>query len=255
MNLLQTLFAGTRRPPSREDQLIALSTAAVTLQAELGLVPTGQAGIVIRPIDTEAYRKAEADLASLLEIAGRETGATITERDDSFGYRWVVIADDAIADLVSTAYSVSLELRDAGYGDQVLAAAFGFGGPGGRHVYWLYNFKRAAFYPFVPQPDGATRDTAHEMQLAAALGRELPVEADQGRWYPMWGMPLDGAPPARPVGAAPGPAAAAASTAEPLHPRDDSSRHGSGHDGHGSGCGVGHGSGTHQDSGVRRRGC
>ena len=255
MNLLQTLFGSTRRPSSREDQLIALSTASVTLQAELGLVPTGQAGIVIRPIDTEAYRKAEAELASLLEIAGRETGATITERDDSFGYRWVVMADDAIADLVSTAYSVSLELRDAGYGDQVLAAAFGFGGPGGRHVYWLYNFKRAAFYPFVPQPDGATRDTAHEMQLAAALGRELPVEADQGRWYPMWGMPLDGAPPARPAGAAPGPAPAAASATEPHHSHDDSSRHGSGHAGHGSGCGMGHGSGTGRDTGVRRRGC
>ena len=249
MNLLQTLFGSTRRAPSREEQLIALSTAAVTLQAELGLVPTGQAGIVIRPIDTEAYRRAEAELASLLEIAGRETGATIIERDDGFGYRWVVITDDAIADLVSTAYSVSLQLRDAGYGDQVLAAAFGFQGAGGRHVYWLYNFKRAAFYPFVPQPDGATRDTAHEMQLAAALGRELPVEADQGRWYPMWGMPLDGAPPARPAAPVPDPAAGAPGTRpahahEGAHPHDDSSRHGAGH-GHGCGNGA---------SGARR-GC
>ncbi len=235
MNLLQSLLGGTRRPASREEQLIALSTAAVTLQAELGLVPTGQAGIVIRPIDSEAYRQAEVELAGLLEIAGRETGATITARSDSYGYRWVVIADDAIADLVSTAYSVSLELRDARFGDQVLAAAFGFRDPGGRHVYWLYNFKRAAFYPFVPQADGATRDTAHELQLAAALGAELPVEADQARWYPMWGMPLDGAPPLR----SPVPGAGAASDAgrdatEPHHPHDDMSRHDAGR---GRGCG------------------
>ena len=236
MSLLDTLFGGTRQPRSREEQLIALSTAAVTLQAELGLVPTGQAGIVIRPIDSEAYRQAEAELAGLLEIAGRETGATVTTQNDGYGYRWVVLADDAIADLVSTAYSVSLQLREARFGDQVLAAAFGFRDAGGRHVYWLYNFKRAAFYPFVPQPDGTTRDTAHELQLAAALGRELPVEADQTRWYPMWGMPLDGAPPARPPGLA-GASASGTADAEAHHSHDnDMTRHGGG-DGHGCGAG------------------
>ncbi len=229
MSILQAIFGGTHRPPSREEQLIALSTAAVTLQVELGLAPTGQAGIVIRPIDSEEYRRAEAELASLLEIAGHETGATITERNDGYGYRWVVIADDAIADVVSTAYSVSLQLRDAQFGDQVLAAAFGFRDAGGRHVYWLYNFKRAAFYPFVPQPDGATRDTAHELQLAAALGRELPIEADQARWYPMWGMPLDGAPPARPAGAAPERRSNHDGHAGSGDPHDDRSHHGAGH--------------------------
>lgn len=212
MSILESLFGGTRRPPSREEQLVALSTAAVTLEAELGLVSTGQAGLVIRPIDSEEYRRAETELASLLEIAGRETGATITERNDAYGYRWVVLADDAVTDLVSTAYGVGIELRDAGFGDQILAAAFGFKSVDGRHVYWLYNFKRSAFYPFVPQADGATRDTAHELQLAAALGREVRIEPDQARWYPMWGMPLDGAPTASPVGAPP--------SAPPLHEAD-----------------------------------
>lgn len=233
MSLLSTLFGGTRRPPSRDDQLIALSTAAVTLQAELGLVPTGQAGLVIRPIDSEAYRQAEADLAGLLDIAGRETGATITSRNDAYGYRWVVIADDAIADLVSTAYGVSLQLRDGGFGDQLLAAAFGFADSSARHVFWLYNFKRAAFYPFVPQPDGATRDTAHELQLVAALGRELPVEVDQARWYPMWAMPLEGAPPARPAVTGPG-----AGQADRPHHSDDDHRVTTDHPtSHGHGCG------------------
>jgi hypothetical protein len=233
MSILESLFGGTRRPPSREEQLIALSTAAVTLQAELGLVPTGQAGLVIRPVDSEEYRRAEAELAGLLEIAGRETGATITEQNDTYGYRWVVITDDEIADLVSTAYSVSLELRDAGFGDQVLAAAFGFQRADGTHVYWLYNFKRAAFYPFVPQSDGATRDTAHELQLSAALGRELQVEPDQARWYPMWGMPFDGAPPARPAGVPQGTPPVHDQNAGP-GPGHDTAHHGS-CDGHGGG--------------------
>jgi len=244
VSLLGALFGGTRRPPSRDDQLIALSTAAVTLQAELGLVPTGQAGLVIRPIDSEAYRRAEAELAGLLDIAGRETGATITERSDAYGYRWVVVVDDAIADLVSTAYSVSIQLRDGGFGDQLLAAVFGFTDRGGRHVFWLYNFKRAAFYPFVPQPDGSTRDTAHELQLAAALGRELPVEADQARWYPMWAMPLDGAPASPPANASAG------SSADHQRPGPSGADHQDDHDettGHDAGHGRGHGHGHGRD--------
>ena len=244
MNLLQTLFGGTRRPPSREEPLIGLSSAAITLQAELGLVPTGQAGIVIRPIDSEEYRRAEAELAGLLEIAGRETGARITSQSDGYGYRWVVIADDAIADLVSTAYSVSLELRDAGFADQVLAAAFGFADVGGRHLYWLYNFKRASFYPFAPQADGSSRDTAHELQLAAALGRELPVEADQTRWYPMWGMPLDGVPPSRPAvptaAVSPGAGGDDAHGTHHAGPDHDAGRHDGVHDNHGCGGGGAH---------------
>ncbi len=227
MSLLDTLFGRTRRPPSREEQLIALSTAAVTLQAELGLVPSGQAGLAIRPIDSEAYRRAEVELARLLELAGRETGATIAEQTDTYGYRWVVIRDDAIADLASTTYSVSLDLREAGFGDQVLAAVFGFRDAAARHVAWIYNFKRAAFYPFVAAPDGATRDTAHELQLAAAVGRELPIEPDQARWYPMWGMPLDGAPPARP--ATPAPPAPPRENVAPGAVHDHTTSHDTGH--------------------------
>ncbi len=192
MRLAEALFGRTRPAPSRDEQLIALSTAAVSLDATLGLRPTGRAGIVIRPIASAAFERAEAELAGLLEIAGRETGSRITTRTDAYGYRWVVIADDEIADLVASAYTVSLELRDAGFGDQVLAAAFAFRASDGTRLHWLYNFKRAAFYPFAPEPDGERRDNARELQASAAMSGELPIEPDMTRWYPMWGMPLDG---------------------------------------------------------------
>ncbi len=194
MSLLDALLGRTRPERSRDEQLVALSSAAITLGAELGLQASGQAGIVIRPIDTQAYRDADADLSRLLDLAGRETGATVTRRSDAYGYAWVVVTDPELADLVANAYQISIELRDAGFGDQVLSAAFGFRDAAGRPAYLLYNFKRAAFYPFVPGPGDGARDNARELQLAAALGREMPVEPDQARWYPMWGMPLDGAP-------------------------------------------------------------
>lgn len=194
MSLLDALLGRTRPARSRDEQLIALSSAAVSLSAELGLQASGQAAIVIRPLDSQAYRDADADLSRLLELAGRETGATVTRQADPYGYAWVVIADPDLADLVANAYQVSIELRDAGFGDAVLAAAFGFRDAAGRPAFLLYSFKRAAFYPFVPGPGDGERDNARELQLASAVGREIPVEPDQARWYPMWAMPLDGAP-------------------------------------------------------------
>jgi len=192
MSLTEALFGRTQPRPSRDEQLIALSSAAVSLEATLGLVPLAIAGIVIRPVASAAFERAEAGLAGLLEIAGRETGSRITTRTDAYGYRWIVIADDELADLVATAYTVSLDLRDAGFGDQVLAAAFAFRAADGARLYWLYNFKRASFYPFVPEADGERRDNAREIQASAAMRGELPIEPDMTRWYPMWGMPLDG---------------------------------------------------------------
>ena len=201
MKLLDGLLGRTSPVRSREERLVALAGAVVSLEADLGLVPAGQGGLVLRHLDSAAFQRAEVKLAAILELAGRETGAEIVQERDSYGYHWVVVTDDAIADLVSTVYSVTLELRDAGFGDQVLAAAFGFRGADGRPIYWLYNFKRASFYPFAPTADGETRDNAREIQAAAAMERELPIEADQSRWYPMWGMPLDGAPSGRPASA------------------------------------------------------
>lgn len=192
MNLTEALFGRTRPTPSRDEKLIALSSAAISLDAKLGLRPTGSAGIVIRPVASAAFERAEAELAGLLEIAGRETGSRITTRNDPYGYRWIVIGDDELADLVATAYTVSLDLRDAGFGDQVLAAAFAFRAPDGTRLHWLYNFKRATFYPFAPEADGERRDNARELQASAAMTGELPIEPDVTRWYPMWGMPLDG---------------------------------------------------------------
>lgn len=197
MSVLDTIFGRTRPVPSREEPLIALGAAAVSLEAELGLTPAGQAGIVLRHLDSAAFERAEADLNGLLELAARETGATIVQQRDDYGYHWVVATDDAIADLVSTVYSVALELRNAGFGDQVLAAVFGFLAADHRTLYWIYNFKRASFYPFAPYADGDTRDNAREIQASAAMEHELPIETDQSRWYALWAMPLSGAPAGR----------------------------------------------------------
>ena len=45
--------------------------------------------------------------------------------------------------------TVSTELQGGGYGDRLLAAVFAFEEEG-RPIYFIYNFKRGAYYPFVP---------------------------------------------------------------------------------------------------------
>jgi hypothetical protein len=37
---------------------------------------------------------------------------------------------------------------------------------------------------------GAQRDTSQEFRLRSLMEKELPVEKDEAKWYPMWGMPL-----------------------------------------------------------------
>jgi len=67
---------------------------------------------------------------------------------------------------------------------------FAFKDAKGRPLYWIYNYKRGSFYPFVPASGQQQRDNERELQLRAQIGRELPVEAELERWFPLWGIPV-----------------------------------------------------------------
>ena len=67
-------------------------------------------------------------------------------------------------------------LEEAGFGGQLLAAVFKFEG-GKEPVYWVYGYKRGAFWPFVPAGEGKERDNAEELELKAKLEKELPDRA------------------------------------------------------------------------------
>jgi hypothetical protein len=58
-------------------------------------------------------------------------------------------------------------------------------------VYFIYNYKRGFWYPFVPEIDATnTRSTERELQLKAQMSAELPIEPELERWFPLWGIPL-----------------------------------------------------------------
>jgi hypothetical protein len=178
------------KQPAPTDRVFAMSTAAVTLELELGLRTTGQAGIVFQPLATADFEEIVRDMEEVVRGTGDETGTTVTREDDSFGYRWLVLSDPDMEDLVVGINAVSTALEAGGYGDRILCAVFAFKDESGRPVYWIYNYKRGAFYPFVPSGGAQQRDNERELRLKAQVGRELPVEAELERWFPLWGIPI-----------------------------------------------------------------
>ena len=58
-------------------------------------------------------------------------------------------------------------------GDRLLCAVLGFEEKG-KPVYFIYNFKRGAYYPFVPAPGEQARDSERELRIKAQIGAELP---------------------------------------------------------------------------------
>ena len=86
--------------------------------------------------------------------------------------------------------AVSTALEGGGYGDRVLCAVFAFQDEQRRPLYWIYNYKRGYFYPFVPAGGSEQRDNEREFVLKAQVGNELPVEPELSRWFPLWGIPI-----------------------------------------------------------------
>jgi hypothetical protein len=172
------------------DRLFAMSTAYTAMETGMGLKTSGEAAIVFQPLATADFDGIVRDMEEILKGTGEETGTTIQARDDEFGYRWMVLSDPDMEDLVVGINAVSTEIQGGGYGDRLLAAVFSFRDERNRRVYWIYNFKRGAFYPFAPAGGPQTRDNERELRLKAQIGADLPIEPELERWFPLWGIPV-----------------------------------------------------------------
>jgi hypothetical protein len=191
MGFLDILTGGGRKlKQPAPDRLFAMATAAVTMELKLNLASAKRAAIVFQPLATSDFDEVVGEMEEVLHGTGGDVGTAIEKSDDSFGYRWMILADDDFEDLVVGINGVSSALVGGGYGDRVLCAVFSFRDERDRPVYWIYNYKRGAFYPFCPTGDGQQRDTERELRLKAQIGAELPVEAELERWFPLWDIPI-----------------------------------------------------------------
>jgi hypothetical protein len=176
------------RDAARE-KLFALTTAAVTLDVELGLRTAGVAAVVFKSMSSSDFVRAENEIQELLDAVASDSGSRLERKEDTYGFEWIVVRDSALEDQVTAVHAVSSELVARGFGEQLLAAVFRFDG-GNHPVYWIYGFKRGAFWPFVPTGEEQQRDNAEELELKAKLGEELPIEPDLSRWFALFDVPI-----------------------------------------------------------------
>jgi hypothetical protein len=188
MGLRDVLFGRKKLAEPREDRLFGLTTAAVTLDTELGLKSAGAAAIAFKPQSSGEFRSAFDDVDQLVDAVAASSGTKIERKSDEFGFDWIVVHDPDLEDLVGAVHTVASELTAKGFGSQLLAATFKFEG-GAHPVYWIYGFKRGAFWPFVPIGD-QKRDNATELELKAKLEGELPIEQDLTRWLALFDAPV-----------------------------------------------------------------
>jgi hypothetical protein len=168
------------------DDLWGMSTAYLTMGAELDFETAGEAALCFSGVDSTDFDRTVDSVREILQAGRIETGTETEFREDSKGYQWVVLADDDVEDLVTSIHFAADEFIERGYGARLLAALFAFERPdGGDPVYWVYSFRRGAYYPFASEP-GHERDARVEFKLQSVLDGELDLEDDKEYWYPLW---------------------------------------------------------------------
>ena len=191
MGFLDALLGGKNKKVAlpAPDRLFAMTTAQITLETSLGLQHRKTAGIVFQPLGTADFEGILIETEELLRGTAEETGTDVSSSEDEFGYRWLILKDDDFEDLVVSLNTISVQLQGSGYGDRLLCAVFAFEEKG-KPVYFIYNFQRGAYYPFVPAPGEQARNSERELRIKAQIGAELPFEEDIARWFPLWEIPL-----------------------------------------------------------------
>ena len=189
MGFLDSLIGRTQLPKTQEDKIFAITTAAITLEAAGGLEPCRRVGAVFRRLQPGRFTQSNDELHKLLDVEGKAGAFTIEDSTDQYGFQWLVVSGEDFQMMVAALHAVAQSLIDDGYGDLLLAAAFRFQQKD-RPVYWVYEYKRGAFYPFAPAGGEQQRDNERELVLKAQIGKELPVELEMSRWFPLWGIPI-----------------------------------------------------------------
>jgi hypothetical protein len=192
MGLFDTLLGRRKVKGPAPDRLFALTTAYVGLETGQGITTRGTAAIVFQPLATGDFQSIVKDMEEVVGGLGGDTGTTLETRDDEYGYRWMILRDPDLEDLVVGINAVSDALAVGGYQDRVLAAVFAFqdSSPPARPIYFIYNYKRGSWYPFVPAGGKQARDSERELRVKAQVGPDLPFEPELERWFPLWGIPI-----------------------------------------------------------------
>jgi hypothetical protein len=189
MGFLDILTGRRKLAQPAEDRLFAISTAYVTFETGLEITTRGSAAIVFQSLATADFTTIVRDMEEVVRATASDSATTVEKSADSYGYSWLILRGSDFDSLVVGINAVSGALEAGGYGDRLLCAVFAFQDAQDRPLYWIYNYKRGSFYPFVPT-GSQQRDNERELVLKAQAANELPIEAELSRWFPLWGIPV-----------------------------------------------------------------
>ncbi|EST32983.1 MULTISPECIES: PspA-associated protein PspAB [Streptomyces] len=192
MGLLDTILGRSKPVRPDLDQLFALPSAALTLQAGAGYTPTGLGSVCFAGVEGGGFARIRQDVQELLDADTGEDSHPVEFSQDSYGYTWLLArqAPGDTATLVNDLHAVNTLLQDGGFGPQLLCSLISFRDEQDRSLALVYLYKRGSFYPFAPLPGAAEkRDNPRELQVRAIIGDDLRIESDLARWFPVWGAP------------------------------------------------------------------
>ena len=191
MGLRDSLFGRTKQAAPNLDNLFALSTAALTLQSELDLVSSGEAGLCFKAGSGESSLETDDDIKQLLDFD--ETNNKVTLTKDDLGFEWLVVKDPDFEALITRVHSADTSMVEHGLGPRLLCAVFGFvpkSPPGEGSVRLVYLMKQGTFYPFAPTGP-SQRNNELELRVRSFLSTDLPIEQNLSRWMALWNVPVN----------------------------------------------------------------
>ena len=192
MGLRDALFGRTKQVAPNLDNLFALSTAALTLESELDLVSSGQAGLCFKSGSGESTLTTDDDVKLLLNFDQADSDK-VTITTDDLGFKWLVIKDPDLNSLVTRIHSADTSMVENGLGPRLLCAVFGFvpkTPPGEGSLRLVYLMKQGTFYPFAPTGP-SQRDNELELRVKSFLSTDLPLESNLSRWMALWNLPVN----------------------------------------------------------------
>jgi hypothetical protein len=185
------MFGRTKQAAPNLDNLFALSTAALTLQSELDLVSSGEAGLCFKAGSGESSLLTDDDIKQLLDFDEATNKVTFTK--DDLGFEWLIVHDPDFEALVTRIHSADTSMVEHGLGPRLLCAVFGFVPktlPGEGSVRLVYLMKQGTFYPFAPTGP-SQRNNELELRVRSFLSTDLPIEKDLSRWMALWNVPVN----------------------------------------------------------------
>jgi hypothetical protein len=190
MGFLDSLLGRTKPVQPKLDDLFALPSAAITLEAGAGFTPTGSGSVCFRSVEGRSFSDVEKDIRDLLNATSGKEGLPVEVTKDTYGFTWLVSShlSNELEALVTDLHAVNSSLVDNGFGPQLLCTLVAFRDAEERRLGLVYLYKRGSFYPFAPM-SGERRDNALELQVKGVIGTDLKFEPDLARWFPVWGAP------------------------------------------------------------------